>query len=413
MRKNNAFRSTRLITAASIAVIIAAAGGCSSGNGKYTTEHMSGAKIKMQGMKAATEYQMSEQAFLAGDLTKAAKHVDISISMNDKVAKSYVLRGRIKMEQGNIEDAIVSFKKAEETDSKNVEAQYYQGIIAERITRYDEALAYYQKATELDATNPQFVIAAAETLVQLQRVSEAESLLSSKLTVFDHNAGIRQSLGQIAVLQKKPEKAVNYFNEARILASDDRTILEDLARAEMAAGDFGQAERHFFKLLRDEKLKDRRDLKHLRAQALAQIDRPVDARNVYLDLVTGEDGEADVGAWIGLGEVAAVLRDGARLKQASGRVIALAPNRPEGYVLRSIQLREGGDLKLSETYLQKAIALQPSPKTYVLLGMVQQQQQKLADARLSYQQALQQDPSYEPAKQLLLNTTVADVNTDQ
>lgn len=388
-----------------------AVAGCGS-HGKYTKEHVSAAKVKMQGLKAATEYQMADQAFLASDLTKALKHADTSIALNDKVAKTYVLRGRILMEQGNIEESVKTFAKAEETDPKNVEAQYYQGIIAERIARYDEALGRYQKAAELDATNPQFAIATAEMMVQLGRVDDAKALLESKLTSFDHNAGIRQSLGQVAVLQSDPKKAVDYFNEARILAADDRPILEDLARAEMQAGMFGEAERHLARLLKDPTYAARRDLKHLRGQALVQVDRPVDARGVYLDLVNGDDGQSDVDAWVGLGEVALVLRDMPRVKQAAGRVIALAPDRADGYVLRALQQRQTGDLEGAELGLFKAVALTPTAKTYVLLGMVQQQLDKVTDARNSYAAAVKLDPTYEPARSLLAGHKVAGASGD-
>src|SRR3954468_17950315 len=71
-------------------------------HGKYTAEHQSAAKAKMEGLKAATEYKMGEQAYLAGDLPKAIKHVELSISLNDHVAKSYVMYGRIKMEMGDV-----------------------------------------------------------------------------------------------------------------------------------------------------------------------------------------------------------------------------------------------------------------------------------------------------------------------
>src|SRR4051812_34386406 len=56
-----------------------AAPGCGS-QGKYTHEHITGAKAKMAALKSATEYKMGEQAFLAGDLPKALKHVEYSLS---------------------------------------------------------------------------------------------------------------------------------------------------------------------------------------------------------------------------------------------------------------------------------------------------------------------------------------------
>ena len=94
------------------------------------------------------------------------KHTELSMSLNDKVAKTYVLYGRIKMEMGDVEGASEAFVQAQKVDPRSVDAEYYQGILAERIDRRDEALTHYQAACELDASNPQYAIAAAEIHAQ-------------------------------------------------------------------------------------------------------------------------------------------------------------------------------------------------------------------------------------------------------
>src|SRR5262245_44194168 len=88
------------------------------GHGKHTAEHLSAAKTKMEAMKSATEYKMAEQAFLGNDLPKALKHIDYSISLNEKVARSHVLRGRTFMEMGDLESAAACFTHALELDPK-------------------------------------------------------------------------------------------------------------------------------------------------------------------------------------------------------------------------------------------------------------------------------------------------------
>ena len=49
-------------------------------------------------MKAAQEWDMARQAFLAGDLNKALEAVDHSLALNDKVVKSHVLRELLGVE---------------------------------------------------------------------------------------------------------------------------------------------------------------------------------------------------------------------------------------------------------------------------------------------------------------------------
>ena len=139
--------------AVSIAALVALAG-C-GGHGQYTKEGMTAAQARQQQFKSAQVYDMSRQAFLAGDLDKALKHIDRCVQMNPSVAKSQVLRGRILSERGDLEHAVEAFLQAEALDPKNVEAQYYLGIVYERFTQKDKALERYLKAAELGTTDPQ------------------------------------------------------------------------------------------------------------------------------------------------------------------------------------------------------------------------------------------------------------------
>ena len=174
--------------------------GC-AGSGSYTkgtaTEHMS----KMDVMKSATEYDMAKQSYFAGDLLKALDRIDRSIAINSQVAKSHILRGRIQLEMSELDGALDSLHTGEALAPENTDAQYYLGLVYERLASYDEALTHYQAAAELDPEEAQYVVAAAEMFIDAGRVDEAEEYILSRRDRFDHNAGVRQTLGHIAMMQ--------------------------------------------------------------------------------------------------------------------------------------------------------------------------------------------------------------------
>jgi tetratricopeptide (TPR) repeat protein len=371
------------------------------GQSTNNKQHVSGAKAKMEGLKAANEYKMGEQAYFAGDLPKAIKHMEISISLNDKVAKSHVMYGRTKMEMGDVEGAQAAFEQAQKVDPKFVDAEYFQGILAERIDRRDEALAHYQAACELDASNPQYAIAAAEMMIEAGDLAKAETFLLGRRNTFDHNAGIRQTLGHIELMKNDAAQAATLFNEAHLLAPDDQSITEDLIRAQFATGKFPEAEYNLARLLTSKDNKDRRDLLAMRAACLVQLDRAVEARSILLTLTQNQAGAADVDAWISLGQVSYSLNDLNHLKQAAARLVAIAPQRPEGYVLRALSLRKAGKLDEARKNVEAAISLKPSSDSYVLLGMIQQDQNNPQAAKQSYAAALRQNPSDTNAGRLL------------
>jgi Flp pilus assembly protein TadD len=382
------------------AASLLAAPGCGR-HGKHTQAHINLAQKRMAELKSATEYQMANQAFLAGDLPKALKHVDFAIELNPQIAKSHVLRGRVLLEMSRIEDSQAALTKAATLDEKNVEARYYQGLLAERIDRKEEALSRYLEAHELDGSSPQYAIAAAEMMISLGRVDEADTFLRTKRQGFDHSAGVKQTLGHIAMLKNDSAAAAALFGEARLLAPDDRLIVEDLIRAQIATGEFGQAEYHLSRLLKAKDYEGRRDMQMMRARCLMQLDRPVEARDILVTLSNDPAAAAEAETWIFLGQVSVVLRDTGRVRLAAARAIALAPTRADGYVLRAMHLRTAGNPAGAEEALVKAVSLEGTCENYILLGLTQQELNKPEAARASFEKAVAANPTDATAGRLL------------
>ena len=341
------------------ALIIAATGavmltGC-QGHGDYVQEGIDIAQERVAEIKSGTEWQMARQQFLAGDLEKALKTVDQSIRLNDDVAKSHLLRGRILLELGRLEDARAALINAETYDAEMAEIQYYLGITEERFTRHDRALERYLKAADLEPDDSQYLVAAAEMLILQDDLPGARAMLESREERFEYNAAIQQTLAHIAALDGEYEVAVRHLETARTLAPDDPAVLEELVRTQMRAGDFANAAIGLDQLdgMFDE---PRRDLTHMHVECLLAMNRNVEARTMLEQLTAGEEGEDDLQAWTLLGEVAIALDDDATLRQAATRIIALAPHRSEGYVFRALNLRRRGELEKALIVLDDALA---------------------------------------------------------
>jgi len=411
--------SHRIVSRLSLVVaaaVLAPLTGCGGGHGKYTTEHISAANVKMQAMKSATEFEMAKQAFLAGDLDKALRTVDRSIAMTPEVPKCHTMRARVLMEMGDMEGASRSLKDAEDLCNKpedqtgliaavdnqqKVDVQYYSGILAERLLRREEALTRYEAAAKLDPSNPQYVVAAAEIMIDLERVEQAEQYLNEAQGNFPSSAGVRQTLGHIATMKNDTKRAAELFNEARLLAPDDNGILEDLVRAQMSLGQWAEAEYTLAKMLGIEANKGRRDLLHMRAECLTRIDRVLEARELYIKLSGDQAGAADVRAWIELGNVSLKLKDLNRVRVCASRVMAIAPERPEGYVLKALWQRRQGDLNGAATNLLQAINFKPDAEMYVMLGVVYRDLNRVDDAKRAFGAALNLDPKNQLAARAL------------
>ncbi len=382
------------------ALFVCFLGGCGM-QGNFTAEHQSRAKERMLEIKAATEWQTANQAFLAGDLEKAEKAVNRSISINGNVCKSHVLHGRILMEKGEIDAAMKALSKAAALDPNSPDAPYYLAIAFERIQQSETALENYRKAADLDPANPQYAIATAEMLVDLKRLDEAEQYLNSRGGTFEHNAGVKQTLGHIAMMKGDAKQSVALFSESHLLAPDDIAITEDLIRAQIASGQFGDAEYNLAKILHDDTTFQRRDLQHLRVRCLVEVQRPMEARELLIKLTNGDAGQADVQAWIELANVAYQLNDPIRVRQAAARVVAIAPRRVEGHLMQGLQLQREGKLEEARQAFIKAVAAEPSARTLIMLGMVDQKLSKNDEAARCFAKAAELDPTNQNAKSLL------------
>ncbi len=368
------------------ALLIAAGGigGC-SGHGKYTTEGLVRAQTRMNQIKSATEWDMARQSFLAGNLDKALTKVDTSISLNDAVPKSHVLRGRILMEQGQIEEALLALQRAEVLDPEHVDAQYYMGIAFERLSKKEKALERYMAAAELDPAEAQYAVAASEMMTDLGRAEEAEAYLVEAAQRFEHSAGVQQSLGHLAMMRGDSETALERFTQARVLAPEDAVLLEDVAHAQIEEQRFAEAEYTLARLLKLESHTGRRDLMHLHARCLAVVDRPVDARDVLLELTKGAEGTADVQAWSSLGAVAHTLGDIRNLRIAATRVKAIDPNNATGFLLEAMWRRERGEPELALQSLSEALAREPHHLASLMLkGMVLSDMGRQGDAARTF-----------------------------
>ncbi|MFG0245674.1 MAG: tetratricopeptide repeat protein [Phycisphaerales bacterium JB052] len=339
------------------ATLVATLAGC-SGQGNYTREGVSMAKERMSFLKSATEWELARQAFLAGDLEKALRKVDVSLEINDTVVKSHVLKGRILIEMGNIGNALESLQTAVTLDPGEPDAHYYLGIVYERISEPELAREHFEIACEYDDYNPSYAVAAAEMMIDLNRIDDAKGYLSS-IPMSANNAGIRQTLGHIALIEGEPEAAVKLFEQARLLAPDDSGIAEDLLHAQIQAGAWREAERSVAVLLKKPENKDREDLRILHAKTLMNTGRPVEARSIYQSMVSRDEGRSDVDAWVGLANASYMVGDLRTVRKAASRIVSLSPDSHDGFMLYAMYHREQGDFKSALSSIETAISKQP------------------------------------------------------
>ena len=374
-----------------LAITLAAGlSGCASDQTPYHKAVREQAGKRVAYVNANIAYDQARQSFDVGQFDKAEKNVDLAIATYPDAADFYLLQGRIFLETHKLEKAQRAFLTALDKKVDYAEPHYFLGIVYQRWSDDERACASYLEAFHYDPENVQYLLAAAETMVSQGDYERASATIESNLNYFEHNAALRQLLGQIALLEGDPALASQHYAEARLLNPDDESLLEELARAQFDASLYPQCLDSLTELQTIHP-EQRPDLKHLEARCLLFLSRTIESRNTYIELTRETPNDPLI--WIELGSVAMELGDFRRVAESSQQVINLAPDRYEGYMLRAMYLRNKGESAKAIEALREATAKAETDVTpHLLLGHALEEAGDETGARQAYARAMQIDP---------------------
>jgi tetratricopeptide (TPR) repeat protein len=393
---------TRCLVALTTASLFAGlAGGCASDNKKTQKEQ---AVAQWRGARAGVMHNLARDQFTSGNFDKARSTCDEALSIDPESVPLHVLSARIALEQNRLDSADKSLAEARRRNPKYAEALYLSGIVAQRWQKPEESLDYYTRASDAEPTELAYLMARAETLVQLNRRPEALSALKDKVIYYEHSATIRDAVGQLLMQDGRYAEAIDAFRQASILAGDDWSIKERLAIAQMLHGDAADAAELLARIVQQPAFKNRCDLHVALGEMQLRLGRRVDAR---LSFQTATEADtASISAWIGLTKAALSLNDFARAELAAHKALSLAPDQSEthltlGYV-RFRQQRHDEAL----VAFRRAAVLNPTDATSLcMIGIVMTKQGRTGDAMVYFAKALKADANDELAKQMMLSAT--------
>jgi len=388
-----------LITTLPALAVLALACGCAS---KPRSQQVrADASQRVNDVNANVIYEQARQSFEGGHLDKALREINSALAINPENSDYLTLQGRIHMESRRLEQAVTSFQAAQQHDPKNHEAFYFSGVIYQRWSDDEQAYENYRRAFEIKSDNVNYLLAAAESLVALGEFQTAKQLIDPKVKFFEHNVALKQLQAQIAMLLDNPAEAATYYAEARLLEPDDAMLIEDLAWAQFKSGQYTQCV-DTLRSLRQKTGQGRLDLLQLEAQCLAMLDRPAESRDVYIQLSNLQPGNVDV--WIELGTVCWELQDYRRLQECGSRVVNIAPNRYEGYLLKGVYEKNMGDRSEAIRQLRQAASrAKDTALPHTLLGLILEDTGFMDEALGAYRQALTIEPNNTDARRFFNN----------
>lgn len=327
--------------------------GCSSNNHKTqkqaATEQWNGARANVLGSLAKDQYQ-------SGNLEKSRQSVEQALSLDPKKASLHVLAARIDIEQAKLESAQQRLVVAAELDPKDAEVDYLRGVVQQRWQRPELARIAYSQAAEKRPDDIAYLLAEAEMLVELNKPTEALTLLKGRVVYFEHSAAIRDAIAQLLEQTGNFPDAVEYYRQASVLDGDDLGTRERLGTLLYRGGEYRESLSQLTRVIKAPGGDARTDLMLMAAECELQIGAPIDARQRFDAVTTLEPHNA--AAWLGVAK-------------SSLRV---------------------GDLRRAEIGAEKAAAMQPTlAENQMLLGYVRMKQSRFNDALVCFTRATAAD----------------------
>ncbi len=381
-----------------VAVFLSMAAGCDQ---PTVTEAKEKAAREWSQSRSKLFYGLALDFFKTGQLEQAEAKTQNALRASWSNTEAHILLGRIHIEQGLYETAIKELTELCDRSQKSAEARYVLGVANEKEGLLREARANYDHAFVLDPTNMAPVVAGAEVLVAMGKITQAQRHLENQMTGTFREPAVYELAGRIAMRLKEYDKAVKYFQQARSLDHKNKRYPEMLASAHFAAGDFTQAGEILRGVIYDRK-DDVPSWVHLMlADCLLAEGNILEAKATYRQASQTRPKRA--GIWASLAKVALMGNDLTLAMQGARRARKLDANHLDAAILLGYALLRKGEQKLACEVLRSAWNNHPDNTMLLsLLGRGYAETGREDEARECYALALRLEPQNKVAGELLV-----------
>ena len=311
-----------------------------------------------------------------------------------------ILLAKVLIEQGHYRAAAAELEKLREQRPESDEMHYLLAVAQEKDGRLEEALVNYRRAHALNEKNLAAVTAAAEVLVSMGKVRQAQLQLDSYLSVATDDPGMYELAGRLAMMQKEYADASRHYAQACALDHKNLRYRESLGLAQFFAGEHQRAVDTLKGLLESEGYQGGAWVYTMLGDCYMAMSRPFQARDVYQ--TASQRCPDSAGVLINLGKVAMALNDVSRAILSAQQALNLEAGQLDAALLMGYALLRDGQVQRAARFLAQTVAQHPENGTLqCLLGRVHAAAGDKEQAARCYLAALKLEPENRLALELL------------
>jgi tetratricopeptide (TPR) repeat protein len=337
------------------------------GNYVQAREILEKAKAQRPG-DAWTLGMLAMAQWKTGALEQATANFEESLRKNYNDYLTHLRFANMLSETGKIGRALTEYELAVQYGENEPLAHYNYGLALFKMNRLEDALFQWQRAYDLDPSDPKHAealgigLAGSDDQRAFAFFEEAIALGLDTPSFYHNFALLLQRIGRAG-------RAERHFKDAIRLEPDNVTYRFDLAALYMNQGSYAKALEIWEKLVSD--VPDRESYRIYMARALlelARFDEAIAALQSYTMTTTG----------------------------------AQAPQADEAFGILAMSYRGIGELEKANSFIEKALELQPQSVAYLNnYGVILADRGMMDRAKIQWQKVLAVDPNNEAARQNL------------
>jgi len=348
---------------------------------------------------------MAQQQFDSGQVKKSARTLSEALQINSQHAPVYLLMGQIQLELNQSPQALKSFEQCLQLEPDNAAANYYLGTIHESSGDYDKALSLYQKAIARQPDHIPYLLAVVETLVAQDKMQQGLDILLDNIRQGQHDPSLFILAGNLFSANGQPARAMNMIRRAYNLSPDDPDVIEALALVLLENQLVDQAQKMFHKWKRIKRPEPHSiPVSHDLAlgDCYLRLEYFHKAR-ICFEQVSRRD-TTNPAIWVRLAQTALGIGDFQRANTYIQKALALEPDYTQANILSAYIAIKQRQYVQAQNILKKIITdNQNCGLAHCLLGQSYEEQDDIQLATNCYARALKIDPQDPLAKQLLLH----------
>jgi tetratricopeptide (TPR) repeat protein len=159
---------------------------------------------------------------------KASEHLQIALAADPANIQLRQTLAHSCLWAKNYSCAFEQFKHIQEQDPSSVAAHILTGEALDGLHRTEEAIQEFQAAAKAAPTDPNIHFGIGYLYWRLRRYDEAKASLQEELVIDPGNGQALAYLGDIAMKENDPKKALSYLEQAARLRKDLRIVYLDM-----------------------------------------------------------------------------------------------------------------------------------------------------------------------------------------